>query len=145
MRFRDHRLSSKFHAVLRSCSRLTIAIVVTALTCCLTQVPLRAQAPTTPFRIESQVYINDAQTPVSQNVTLFADRIVYDFQMAASANLPPSEIVIFDEQKRELILLDVGRKLSWTVADLRLLKMLDQLRRETLNNDKASFLVNQSF
>lgn len=113
--------------------------------CCVTTSRLDAQIRTAPFRIESQVYINDTQTPVAQNVTLFDNGIVYDFQLSPSADAPASEIVIFDEKKRELVLMDVGRRLSWTVADLRLLKMLDQLRRETVNNAKVSFLVNQPF
>lgn len=131
--------------IFQTALRMTSVVAVTMVVCWLTASTTDAQTRTPQFRIESQVYVDGGQTPVSQNVTLFDDGIVYDFQMETSANLPPSEIVIFDERKRELILMDVGRKLAWTVADLRLLKMLDQLRRETVNNDKASFLVNQSF
>lgn len=107
--------------------------------------PAVAQIPTPQFRIESQVYSGDSPTPVSENVTLFDTGIVYDFQMVGGVNKTPSEIVIFDERQRELILMDVERKIAWTVADLRLLKMVDQLRRETVNNAKASFLVNEPF
>lgn len=104
-----------------------------------------AQIQTPQFRIESQVYSGDSPAPVSENVTLFDNGIVYDFQMSGNANATPSEIVIFDERKRELTLMDVNRKIAWTVADLRLLKMVDQLRREAVNNDRASFLVNEPF
>lgn len=140
-RFARHLKPSTPPATAQLLGRLIVALTLVVTT----QSAVSAQPPTTQFRIESQVYVGDAQTPVSENVTLFDEGIVYDFQMVAGASDLASEIVMFDERKRELILMDVNRKLSWTIADLRLLRMLDQLRRETINNDKTSFLVTQPF
>lgn len=140
---RDHQYVTT--AIIQAALRITSCVAWAVIVGCLTAATTQAQTRTPKFRIESQVYVDGDQTPVSQNVTLFDDGVVYDLQMETSANRLPSEIVIFDERRRELILLDVGRKLAWTIADLRLMKMLDQLRRETLNNDKTSFLVNDSF
>jgi hypothetical protein len=126
---------------IQSLSQLALVIVLALCLCSATI----AQIQTPQFRIESQVYSGDGPAPVSENVTLFDNGIVYDFQLTGNGNATPSEIVIFDERKRELTLLDVNRKIAWTVADLRLLKMVDQLRREAVNNDRASFLVNEPF
>ena len=146
MRVPTHRI---LHRTIRSKPmayvRTVAQMVFTLMLCSILQSAAQAQIQTPQFRIESQVYSGDSQTPVSENVTLFDNGIVYDFQMTGNANASPTEIVIFDERKRELILMDVNRKIAWTVADLRLLKMVDQLRRETVNNDMASFLVNEPF
>ena len=146
MRTYDHcffqrRNPARKTAIVEAVGRM-IGVLLLGLT---VQSSIQAQVQLPQFRVESQVYTGSGQSPVSENVTLFDSGIVYDFQMAAVANTPPSEIVIFDERKRQLTLMDVNRKLSWTVDDLRLLTMLDQLRRETVNSDKSSFLVNEKF
>ncbi len=125
---------------------LAVALSAIVLTTVPTPQPAVAQSPAAKeFRIESQVYVDGSDTPASQNVTLFARGIVYDFQLPGGGSKDATEIVMFDEGKRQLILLDVARQLSWTVADIRLLKMVDQLRRETANSDKAKFLVSEPF
>jgi hypothetical protein len=139
------KLTCIIGAKLTSATSFARRIIAALMVVWIMQSTAQAQVQSTQFRIESQVYTGDSQSPVSQNVTLFADGVVYDFQMSATPNTQPSEIVIFDERKRELTLMDVNRKLSWTVADLRLLTMLDQLRRETANNAKANFLINEPF
>ena len=122
----------------------TLMMLAFVLASLVTQPAAVAQSPTVKnFRIESSVYAAADETPVSQNVTLFTRGMVYDFRMPGGAQTTPAEIVMFDERKRQLILLDVARKLSWTVADIRLLKMVDQLRRETANSPQAKFLVTE--
>jgi hypothetical protein len=48
------------------------------------------------FRIESQVYDESSKLPVSQNVTLFSQGLVYDFRMSNDAQPKPLEIVIYN-------------------------------------------------
>lgn len=146
MRTYDHRFFQRRHpargtVIVEAAGRMIGALLLGLAV----QLSVQAQVQLPQFRIESQVYAGSGKSPVSENVTLFDSGVVYDFQMAATANTPPSEIVIFDEQKRQLTLMDINRKLSWTVDDIRLLTMLDQLRRETVNNAKSSFLVTEKF
>lgn len=97
------------------------------------------------FRIESQVYSADSKLPVSQNITLFSEGLVYDFQLSNDAKPIPLEIVIFDTRKRTIILLDTQRKTRLELPDLQLLKIVESVRRETAQDNRSSFLVEDSF
>lgn len=97
------------------------------------------------FRIESQIYIDSSKLPVSQNVTLFSQRIVYDFQMSNEAQPKPIETVIFDAKRRLMVLLDREREIRLELPEIRLMNILESVRKDTLNETRSSFLVNESF
>ncbi len=97
------------------------------------------------FRIESQVYTSESNLPVSQNTTLFSQGLVYDFQLSNDAQPKPLEIVIFDTRSRTIVLLDTQRKIRIEIPDLQLLKIVDGVRRETAQDQRSSFLVDDSF
>ncbi|MDG1873318.1 MAG: hypothetical protein P8J27_05375 [Mariniblastus sp.] len=97
------------------------------------------------FRIESQVYSGDSNLPVSQNVTLFAQGIIYDFQMSNGPQPRPLETVIFDSRNRMMTLLDPDRQVKLELPELRLIKILDAVKRETANDPRSSFLVTDRF
>jgi hypothetical protein len=97
------------------------------------------------FRIESQVYDDHSKLPVSQNVTLFSQGLVFDFQMSNEAQPKPIEIVIFDSRQRVMVLLDPARQVRLELADLSLLRIADGVRRETAQDKRTSFLVENDF
>ena len=97
------------------------------------------------FRIESQVYDDSSQLPVSQNVTLFSQGLVFDFRMSDDVQPEPLEIVIFDSRQRRLVLIDPAREIRMELADLSLLRILDGVRRETVQDKRTSFLVENDF
>ena len=97
------------------------------------------------FRIESQVYGDESKLPVSQNVTLFSDGLVYDFQLSNDAKPKTIETVVYDSRARVMVLLDPQRQVRTELPDLRLLKIVDSIRRETIQDDRSSFLVEDEF
>ena len=97
------------------------------------------------FRIESQVYSADETEPVSRSVTLFTSKLVCDFLMDDQADPKPVEIVIFDIRQGQLALLDPQREVQVTVPDVQLIKLTEGLRRETMQNEKTKFLVEETY
>ena len=93
------------------------------------------------FRIESQIYTGSSKLPVSQNVTLFSQRLVYDFQLSDEAQPKPIETVIFDANRRLMVLLDCQRKIRLEIPEIRLLTIVDTVRQETLKETRSSFLA----
>ena len=97
------------------------------------------------FRIESTVYTAASNLPVSQNTTLFSQGLIYDFQLSDDAQPKPLEIVIFDTRRRKMVLLDPSRKFRLEMPDLQLLKIFEGVRRETIQDERSSFLVEDNF
>ncbi len=97
------------------------------------------------FRIESQVYDENSKLPVSQNVTLFSQGVVFDFLMSDEAHPKPLEVVIYNSRNRTLVLLDPARQVRMEIPDLRLLRIVDGVRRETRQDKRTSFLVEDEF
>ncbi len=97
------------------------------------------------FRIESQVYVEGSTQPVSHNVTLFTPKMVCDFLMSNEADPQPVEIVIFERREKKLILLDPIRKVQVEIPDVQLIQLVDGLRRETMQNERSQFLINDTF
>lgn len=97
------------------------------------------------FRIESSVYNSTSNLPVSQNVTLFSQGLIYDFQLSDDAQPTALEIAIYDTRKQMMILLDPERKVRFELPDLRLMKIVEAVRRDTLQDNRTSFLVEDDF
>lgn len=97
------------------------------------------------FRIESQVYAAQSTQPISHNVTLFTPKLIYDTRLSNDAEPKPIEHVVFDTRQKTLILLDTQREVRVEILDLELLKILEGLRRETMQNDRTKFLTNDTF
>jgi len=97
------------------------------------------------FRIESQVYDANSKLPVSQNVTLFSQGLVFDFRMSNDAQPKPLEIIVYNSRNRMLVLLDPTRQIRLELADLSLLRIVDGVRRETMQDKRTSFLVENDF
>jgi len=97
------------------------------------------------FRIESHVYIGESTRPATHNVTMFSNELAFDFMMPEELNAAPMEIVIYDSRQRLIVLLDNQREIRVEMSAVQLTKLVESLRRQTLENETAKFLVNDSF
>ena len=97
------------------------------------------------LRVESQVFVEGTETPVSENLTLFNGQITYDFQFAKDNSKQFTEIVIFDLRTRQFVLLDLERELRTDIAEFQLLKMVENLRGVAEVNEDTNFLLNPEF
>ena len=97
------------------------------------------------YRINTQVFVGDSQTPVSENLTLYNGDLVYDYQLAMDANQTTTEIVIYDSRQKSFVLLDVKRELRTDIQQFELLKMMENIRQTAEVNEDVSFLVDPQF
>lgn len=97
------------------------------------------------FKIVSQIYGARDSAPIAQNLTLFSNGLAFDFQMEGTEIKPGSEIVIYDSRQRTLVLLNPSRKTRLDLSDIRLLKIVDGVRKETELDNRTSFLVNDDY
>ncbi|MEM9943883.1 MAG: hypothetical protein AAF939_20145, partial [Planctomycetota bacterium] len=101
------------------------------------------------FRIESQVYQQGNNLPVAENVTLFSDGNIYHFDLANDNRQKGGEVVsqitIYDASKKTMVVLDPARKVRLDLLDLRIMKILDGVRRDTQQDNRSSFLVTDKF
>lgn len=135
-------MQSCFYNPIKTIFRLLLAITIVNSLAVLSVVSLCAAQE---FRIESQIYVDSSKLPVSQNVTLFSQQIVYDFQMSDEAQPKPIETVVFDARRRLMVLLDPKREVRLELPELRLISILESVRKETLKETRSNFLVNESF
>jgi hypothetical protein len=69
------------------------------------------------FRIETDVFMGDADEPFAENVTIFSAGLVYDFPLAG-----PEQITVFDPIRGRFVLLDVTRRIKTTLTIKELLE-----------------------
>jgi len=104
-------------------------------------IPLAGQE----FKISSQIYTANSHLPVSENLTLFGDTLIFDFILSNDVNSQVIEGVIYDSAKKQFVLLDYSRKVRAEVSDLQIIKLLDGLTKETLQNESSAFLLKDEF
>ncbi len=97
------------------------------------------------FKIESQTYFGDSLSPAKQATTLFADGLVYEFLADGNPAQNVIETTIYESKTKRVVLLDPRRQAKLEMIDVRLLKMVDGLRRELAQNKSAQFLVNEEY
>lgn len=107
--------------------------------------PLASNLKGQDFKIASSIYTADSHLPVSENLTLFGDNLIFDFLLSNDLNPQVIEGVIFDPAKKQFVLLDYSRKVKAEVSDLQIIKLLDGLTKETLQNEGSAFLVKDEF
>jgi hypothetical protein len=76
-----------------------------------------ATAAADDFRVATKVYSHVDASVAFENLTLFADGVVYDFMLTA-----PREVVVFDGKRGRFILLDAARKVQTGILGDELLK-----------------------
>lgn len=97
------------------------------------------------FKIASSIYTADSHLPVSENLTLFGDNLIFDFSLSNDLNPQVIEVVIFDSAKKQFVLLDYSRQVKAEVSDLQVIKLIDGLTKETMQNESSAFLVKDEF
>ena len=83
--------------------------------------------------------------PISHNVTLFTPKLICDMQMSDEAEPQPVEYVVFDTRQKLFVLLDVQREVRIEIFNLELMRLMEGLRRETMQNDRTKFLTDDTF
>lgn len=71
---------------------------------------LAGPLPADEFRIETKVYLEDADEPAQENLTLFQRGVVYDFLDSS-----PREVTIYEPTSGQFTLLDVDRKFKTSI------------------------------
>lgn len=94
---------------------------------------LQSVAPGADFRVETKIYVGDAEEEASENLTLFHAGIVYDFLSS------PTQIAVFkkspDGRGGRFVLLDAPRQLRAEITTEQLLKFLDELKAFAAEQD----------
>ena len=97
------------------------------------------------FRIETDLYIGESTKASSRNVTIFSDLLVYDFLMSDAADAAPIQIAIFDRTEKKFILLDTEKKVRLEIERSQLIKLLEGLRKETMQDESSRFMADIQF
>ena len=105
------------------------------------------------FRIETEVFVAGESIPSSKNLTLFSERLVFDFLIDPSASGDKEandgdrtkEIVIYDSQQSRFHLLNVQTEQKLVVTQAELLRMLQMLRSNEDLKKKAPYLLDPAF
>ncbi len=91
------------------------------------------------FRIETDIFVNGQEQPVSENLTLFTEQKVYDFQMAKNSDTPV-EVVIYDFSNKSFVLLDPSRKFKYEIDPEELKYFVNSLRQDESMKSKMPFM-----
>lgn len=75
------------------------------------------------FRVETEIFIGDESEPVVEYLTLFADRVVYDFRVTK-----PEEITVYDPDRGRIVLLAPDRKWKTTISHEEILRFTSALK-----------------
>ncbi len=97
------------------------------------------------FRIESQIYAAGEKTPVAESLTLFDGGYAFDFSYEPGKPDQEIEIVVFDQARKTLVLLDVNREIRLSLEQFELVKMLEEQRLQLSQSEELEFLVNPQF
>lgn len=97
------------------------------------------------FRIETELYLGDSSQSSSRNVTVFSGSLVYDFLMSDTAASQPIQITVFDRTEKKFILIDMQEKTRFELERAQLIKLLEGLRKETMQNESVRFMADIQF
>ena len=87
------------------------------------------------FRIDTDVFQEGVNPPISQNITLFLEGMVYDFMMTG----PNKEIAIFDIKEGLFVLLDPVQKVRATLKKQDIRDINLSIRLQGSKRDRAFF------
>ncbi|MCH2182964.1 MAG: hypothetical protein MK108_13245 [Mariniblastus sp.] len=97
------------------------------------------------FRIDTELYLDDSSKSSSRNMTLFSDAVVYDFLMSDSPTPEPIQITIFNRSEKKFILIDMQRKVRCELERTQLIKLLEAMRKEAMQNETVRFMADIQF
>lgn len=93
------------------------------------------------FRIESRVYTEKEEEPVSKSTTLFKAGMAYDFLEE------PNEITVLDPQRGRIILLDATHRLKTEVGTAQIVEFITQMKLRAADSEQEllKFLAEPAF
>ena len=97
------------------------------------------------FRIETELYLGESSKSSSRNVTVFSDTSIYDFLMSDTPVSEPLQITIFDRTQKKFILIDMQQKMRFELDRAQLIKLLEGLRNETMQDEASRFMADIQF
>jgi len=95
------------------------------------------------FRIETEVFQEGIEQPVSTNLTLFDGGLIFDFLSPNAQGDIADEIAIFDTRQRQFVLLDTERKVKTTVPEHQIVRLMAALSTDGVIKDE--FLADPKF
>ncbi len=104
-----------------------------------------ATADAQQFRIETHVYRDGSEDPISENLTLFDENVIYDFMLKTDKTRFPQEIVIYLSNEKRFVLLDTNRQIKTEIIEGEVLKMLAALQNVGANNPDNKFFFQPRF
>jgi len=75
------------------------------------------------FRMETDIFVGGRQEPLVQYLTLFTERIVYDFRVTK-----PEEVTVYDLEGNRVVLIDPARKWKSTLTTEEVLQFTAALK-----------------
>ncbi len=97
------------------------------------------------FRIETIVYREGEPEPLSENLTLFDDHLVFDFMLKPDQSRFPQQIVIYNATEKRFVLLDTRSRVKTEIIESELLKILAALQSSSVVDKENEFLFFPSF
>ncbi len=97
-------------------------------------------APAQEFKIESQVYVDEQTTPIASTLTLFQDKLVFDFAIGPDGS-SVSEVVIFDSRVQSFELLDIAKERRVHMEQFEVLRLLETLRQQGAQDERLGPLI----
>lgn len=94
-----------------------------------------ASAKAEEFRIETEVFVDDAKTSAVDTLTIFSEGVVYDFVRSGA-----EEITVFDQARNRFVLLDTKRQVKTVLSLDDLLNYVAQMRA-SLSDEDRNFLL----
>ncbi len=92
------------------------------------------------FRVETEIFAENAKQPLAENLTLFRGGVVYDFMLA-----PSKEITILDLRHGVFVLLDPSRRVKTTWSTQKLMQFIASLETRARENKKLAYLISPQF
>lgn len=87
------------------------------------------------FRIETDVFVEDAKEPAVQTLTIFHNGVVYDFLLTGV-----EEITMFDRDRNRLVLMDTRRKVKTELNLDAIVTFMAQMKIQ-LDDDRRKYLL----
>jgi len=95
------------------------------------------------FRIETFVYRDQDKTPISENLTLFHDGLVYDFLLGQDRSA--EEIAIYDSRGETFVLINVARRVRTEITLVELMQRLEAFKTSGVIKPEDRFLIDAEF
>lgn len=81
----------------------------------------------TPFRINTDIYIDEKKAPVKQTLTLFRDGVFYDFE-DVNEEAAGGRITVIDPKRNRIVLIDKKRQIKTTLDTQQIQVMVASAR-----------------